>query len=67
MDCPPIFEADIWVAPGDQVSNWIALIQRVNEILHLSRVPYKRPLNLGDRDFIGVNPRQQCADWMLVY
>jgi hypothetical protein len=55
----PIFQFAARIFPSDQIPNRIPLLERIEQIANLHRLPHKRPLNLRNRNLTTLNPRQQ--------
>ncbi len=45
-----VFELDRGVTPGDQVADWISLVERVQQVANLGGLPHERTLDFGDGD-----------------
>jgi hypothetical protein len=50
------------VAPGDQVADRVALVERVQEVANLGGFPDEGSLDLGDGDLARLHPGQQGFD-----
>src|ERR1035438_5077581 len=59
-----VLELDCWIAPCDQIPNWIALIQGVKKIANFCRLPHEGPLDLRYSNLAGLYPRQQRFNWV---
>jgi hypothetical protein len=55
----PIFQFDARIFPSVQIPNRIRLLERIEQIANLHRLPHKRPLNLRNRNHTTLHPRQQ--------
>jgi hypothetical protein len=55
----PIFNFDARIFPSDKIPNRIPLLERIEQITNLRRLPHKRPLYLRYRNFTTLHPRQQ--------
>jgi hypothetical protein len=59
-----IFETHLWVAPCDQIADWIPLVERVEQIADLGRIPDEWSLNFRNRYLAGFDECQQGLDGM---
>jgi hypothetical protein len=55
----PIFQFDARIFTSDQIPNRIPLLERIEQITNLHRLPHKRSLNLRTRNLTTLHPRQQ--------
>jgi hypothetical protein len=58
----PIFQFDARIFPSDQIPHRIPLLERIEQIANLHRLPPKRPLYLRNRNFTTLHPRQQSLN-----
>ena len=58
----PIFQFDARIFPSDQIPHRIPLLERIEQIANLHRLPPKRPLYLRNRNHTTLHPRQQSLN-----
>ena len=58
----PVLQLDGRIPPSDQVADGVAAIERVQEVTYLGCIPDEWALDLRDRDFAALHPREQRLD-----
>ena len=62
-----VFELDIWTLPGNDISNWEAIIKAVNKFGNLVRFPHKRSLNFWYCNLAHLHHAEQIGYEELIY